>query len=173
MSTDLIAKIRENPASQRAWATWYKSVYPKVYYAAFRFVRGNTEAARDLASETFTRFLHYQAIERVASDQHAQSFLIKTCRNLAIDRGARPEEVTFDELDELETVQPTEESLGAALALDKMVQVLNPEERQLVEWIRAGLNIAEAAKKLGISYTAAGVRVHRIRHKLRETFGSK
>lgn len=169
MSSDLIARIRSHRDSGRSWSEWYKSAYPSVYFAAYRFSRGNVEAARDLTQETFTRFVQYEAIDRVTDEKHALSFLIRTCRNLAIDRNGRAREISLEDIPESELVAPVDVPARAALQIDDLLRLLTVEERQVIQWTREGFGIADIAKKLGISYTAAGVRLHRIRKRLQET----
>jgi RNA polymerase sigma factor (sigma-70 family) len=168
MTADLVLEIRKNTAAPKAWEAWYRQAYPRVYYVAFRFARGNAETARDLVQETFTRFLQYGAIHRVTSERHALSFLIKTCRNLAIDRTARAREISLEDIPEYELVAPVEEQVHTGADLEELLRVLPPEERQMLQWTRDGFSLAEIAKKLNISYTAAGVRLHRLRKRLQQ-----
>jgi RNA polymerase sigma factor (sigma-70 family) len=171
VSDDFIARIRRDPAREQGWADWYKSAYPRLYYVAFRLARGNADAARDLTQDSFARFLAYGAIDRVQSDQHALAFLIKTCRNLAINRGARAHEVSLDGAEELEAAPAPDAALDAALDLERLLQKLLPADRQLLEWARDGLSLSEIARNLGVSYTAAGVRLHRLKKQLRDACG--
>ena len=171
MSTDLVEAIRDSPRLERLWSAWYAATYPRVFYAAHRFARGNVEMARELAQDSFARFVQYGAIERVTNEKHALAFLIQTCRNLAIDRDGRAREVSLQDIPEYELVPIGEIPSGAALDLEEMLQVLRPEERQVIQWIRDGFSIADVARKLGISYTAAGVRLHRIRKRLQKEIG--
>jgi len=170
--TDRTQKLRENPTSQSRWAEWYKVIYPKLYYGAFRLSNGDVEAARDLAQEALARFLDYRGIERVTDDRHAVSFLIKTCRNLAIDRNARAHEIPLDELADIEAIEAPEQPIEPGLDLEKMLQSLEPQDRELMRWVREGLSVADIARRIGTSYSAVGVRLHRIRKALRESFGS-
>lgn len=171
MSKDLIEGIREHPADQHRWAEWYKAVYPRLYYVAFRLTNGNTDAARDLVQETFTRFLGYRAIERVSSDQHALSFLIRTCRNLAFDRSARVRQLPEGSPEELESIPGAEQPIEPALDFERILQTLGPQDRQLMQWAREGMSVSEIATRLGVTYSAAGVRLHRLRKRLRESHG--
>ena len=169
MSADLIAKIRTTPGSQRVWTAWYKSAYTKVYYAAYRFSYGNRDTARDLTQETFKRFIEYRAIDRVKDDKHALAFLIRTCRNLAIDRNVSVAEISLEGLPEAEFPAAPEANTQHAFALDQILPTLNAEDREIIEYLRNGLTVAEIAQKLKISYSAAGVRLHRMRKRLRES----
>jgi RNA polymerase sigma factor (sigma-70 family) len=171
MSADLIVQIREQPNSQRRWAAWYKRVYPNVYYAAFRLTNGNAEEARELTQETFTRFLEYRAIERVQGEQHALGYLIKTCRNLAIDRNARVREIRLESLIEADSIPAPERHIEESIDLDRALLELGGDDQMLTQWMREGISVSEIARRLGITYTAAGVRIHRLRKRLREAIG--
>jgi RNA polymerase sigma-70 factor (ECF subfamily) len=171
MSADLIERIRERPTDQHRWAAWYRSVYPKLYYVAFRLTNGDVAAARDLVQETFARFVTYRAIERVSNDRHALSFLSKTCRNLAFDGNARARQLPQESPEELESIAGAEQPMEPALDFDRMIRALEPQDRQLMQWAYEGLTISEIAAKLGVTYSAAGVRLHRVRKRLRESYG--
>lgn len=168
MSPDLVQRLRKRADSERLWEAWYKSTYPKLYFAAFRLANGNADVARDLTQETFTRFLEYRAIDRVENEQHALAYLIKTCRNLAIGRNAHAKAVPMEGLTEVEAMPAPEQSAGSIVDLDRAVDELDAADRELVRWMRDGLGVGEIAAKLGISYTAAGVRVHRLKKQLRK-----
>jgi RNA polymerase sigma factor (sigma-70 family) len=168
MSADLIQQLREHLDSERLWISWYQSAFPRVYFAAFRLSHGNADVARDLTQEAFTRFLEYRGIDRVENEQHAIAYLIKICRNLAIDRNHHAKLIPLEGLEPLEAMQPSELSLGSIVDLERAVDELDAGDRELTQWMRDGLGIAEIAEKLGISYTAAGVRAHRLRRRLRK-----
>jgi len=100
-------------------------IYPKLYYAAFRLSHGDVEAARDLAQEALARFLDYRGIERVTGDRHAVSFLIKTCRNLAIDHNARAHEIPLDELADIEAIEAPEQPVSRDLIWKRCCRASN------------------------------------------------
>lgn len=168
MSSDLIQQLRQRPHNERLWKAWYASAYPKLYFAAFRLANGNPDLARDLTQGTFTRFLEYRAIERVQSEQHAVAYLIKTCRNVAIDRNAQAKSIPLESLTEVESMPAPEQHEESVMDLQRAVDDLEDEDQDLVQWLRDGLSVGEVAKRLNASYTAAGVRIHRLRKRLRK-----
>src|SRR5687767_6230368 len=99
MSGDLIRRLRKSPGNEKLWSEWYKSVYPKVYYAAYRLTSGRAEAARDLTQETFSRFIEYRVLERVVDEARAAGYLIATCRNLAVDRNREAGRISLEGLE--------------------------------------------------------------------------
>lgn len=142
-------------------------MYPPLYYVAYRLARGNTENARDLTQETFERFLRYGALERIESDRHALAYLITTCRRVAFDRDSRTRRIPLNDIYEALHV-PIEDSTEATMDLQRILGQLALEDRQLLEWTSQGVELSEIATKLGLTYTAAGVRLHRLRKQLRE-----
>ena len=171
MSDDLIRQLRDRPADPKRWARWYRAAYPKVYYVAFRLAMGNVETARDLAQEAFARFLGYRAIERVENDEHALAFLIRTCRNLAADRATHTQRMPLAPLEESESLAESGSSIESKLDFEKVLREAKPEERQLLQWVGDGLSVAEIARHLGVTYTAAGVRLHRLKKRLQRDYG--
>jgi RNA polymerase sigma factor (sigma-70 family) len=167
MSVDFTKRIRDDPSKQRGWADWYRVMYTRVYYVAFRFARGDTETARDLVQETFARFIAYRAIRKVSNDRHAVLFLAKICRNVAINSHARNKEMISVGLDEILQL-PAEPLPVRQIEMDEMIAKLEPDERRIIGWVREGDRISEIAKRLGIAYSAAGVRIFRITQKLRK-----
>jgi len=166
--TDRTQELRGHPSSERLWTEWYKLVYPKLYYAAFRLANGNVVAAQDLAQESLARFLDYRAIERVTDDRHAVSFLIKTCRNLAIDLSARARDIPLQELGEMDAIEIPDPQ--PKIDLDRMLQTLEPQDRELMQWALEGVSLSDMARRMGSTYTAVGVRLHRIRQGLKKSF---
>jgi DNA-directed RNA polymerase specialized sigma24 family protein len=50
---------------------------------------------------------------------------------------------------------------------------LDPEDAQLLEMLLLGYKIGEVAATLGVSYSAAALRVHRLRHRLARLLGTR
>ena len=169
MNPDLVARIRAKPLAGDRWAAWYRSVYGKLFYFALRLSNGNRDMANDLVQETFARFISYRAIERVKNDRHAQSFLMKTCRNLAIDRDSRARDIVVVGLEDLEHL-PAEPSFLSEVEIEEILNKLEPAEQQILRWIQEGLTISEIARNLGIAYSAAGVRIFRITKRLKKAY---
>lgn len=168
---DLIERLRVAPGDQDLWSQWYKSVFPRIFYIAFRLSSGNRELARDLAQESFARFIDYRVLERVLDERHAMAFLARTCRNLVIDEFGRANLVNYISSEELEGLM-AEDDESSAYEWDwqAIESSIDHKELQLLQWLREGHKLADIATRLGISYTAAGVRVHRLKQQLRQFY---
>jgi RNA polymerase sigma factor (sigma-70 family) len=167
MTVDRTQEIRAHPSAEHAWAEWYKAQYGNVYFVAYRYAKGNPEIARELVQETFTRFIAYRCIDKVTTDRHALMFLMKICRNVAIDLHARKKDVVTVGLEHI-VEQPVEPSPVPEIEIDQALGMLEPEERRIMQWVRQGERVSDIAGKLGIAYSATGVRIFRITQKLRK-----
>jgi RNA polymerase sigma factor (sigma-70 family) len=168
MSADLIRQLRASPGNEKLWAAWYKAAYPKVYFAAHRFSNGRPDLARELVQETFSRFIEYRALERVVDESSAVAHLIVTCRNLAIDRNTEARLISLEGLEKADVIAAPDVPMDRAMDVERAVLELNQDDRDLVKWMRDGLSVSEIAARLEVSYSAAGVRVHRLRKRLRD-----
>ena len=61
--------------------------------------------------------------------------------------------------------------MGRSLDFERALRELNANDLALGTWIHDGFSVSEIAEKLGTTYTAAGVRVHRLKKRLREMLG--
>jgi RNA polymerase sigma factor (sigma-70 family) len=168
MSADLIRRLRASPGNENLWAAWYKAVYPKVYFAAHRFSNGRIDLARELVQETFSRFIEYRSLERVVDESSAAAHLIVTCRNLAIDHNSEVRLISLEGLEIAETIAAPDLPMERAVDVEQAVLELSAVDKSLVKWMRQGLTVSEIAEKLGVSYSAAAQRVHRLRRRLRD-----
>jgi RNA polymerase sigma factor (sigma-70 family) len=50
--------------------------------------------------------------------------------------------------------------------LSHVLEQLTSEERRIVDLLMAGLSVSQIAQELGTTYSAAGVRIHRLRQTL-------
>jgi RNA polymerase sigma factor (sigma-70 family) len=169
MSADLIARIRAKPLAPEPWAEWYRSVYGRLFYFALRHSNGNRDMASDLVQETFARFIAYRAIERVQDDRHALAFLLKTCRNVAVDRDARARDLVVVGMKDLENL-PAEPPFLSDIEIEQILGNLEPAEQQILRWIQDGQSISEIAQNLGIAYSAAGGRIFRLTKRLKKSY---
>jgi DNA-directed RNA polymerase specialized sigma24 family protein len=166
-----IEAIRRDPHDDEAWARFYDYFYMQV--AAALFMSGCArDDVPDVSQEVFRRFLEHSPWRTdwstLPDRPHLTNFLRKTARWLALDRhralGRRPRTDDAIELDQI----PAESIVDLSIPLDRVVAALNDEERRLLGMVIDGVPLASIAFELGISYQAAGVRVHRLRRRIQE-----
>jgi DNA-binding CsgD family transcriptional regulator len=55
--------------------------------------------------------------------------------------------------------------------LREVLKALSPGEQQLLRWALDGVSLAEMARRLGLTYSTTGVRLHRLKKHVRKMLG--
>lgn len=152
-----------------------RRTYVDTYTLAVRLT-GNEEDARDVVQEAYLRA--WKSIKRFRGDSQFSTWMYRITANAAstaVQKRRRQRTVTLDEVaepaDPRFEAQPdavAESALGLAELADA-VDELPPKLRSIVILKDVyGLSHEDIAEELGISVTAAKVRLHRGRKKLRD-----
>lgn len=170
--TDYTHDVRRKPKSETAWRNWCEFVYPRVYYAVYRMTSGDRERTADLTQGAIERFLRYEAVARVTTDADSIAYLVRTAERMNLDliRESIARRSMQEVIGRMMYEQSTSEAdeVSNTLDLDRLVRRLGKPDRQLIEWLRAGISVSQIAEILGISYSAAATRLHRAKARLRE-----
>jgi RNA polymerase sigma-70 factor (ECF subfamily) len=145
------------------------------YALALRLV-GNEHDARDVLQETYLRA--FRKLGKFRGDSAFRTWLHRITVNCSATLVAKRRRSAHDELDdELEVLETRSErdpetAAGTADDRERLVEALAdlPDQMRLVVVLRDVYDLAheEIARELGISQTAAKVRLHRARRRLRE-----
>lgn len=157
-----------------AFTDLVRATYDDTYSHALRLV-GNAEDASDVAQDTYLRA--FRAIARFRGESHVATWLYRITANSATSLLARRRRHACDPLDAgHETIDPRVEHDPSHMADvgDRHARVVDAIA-QLPERLRAALLLRDVhdlpydaiARELAISESAAKVRVHRARHRLR------
>jgi RNA polymerase sigma-70 factor (ECF subfamily) len=170
---DLVAAAREG--DRAAFEELVRATQADTYTLALRLT-GNTEDARDVVQETYLRA--FRGLERFRGDAQFTTWLYRITANCATNQlGKRSkhrhelldeESPVADERRENDPVDRTDLSLLRA-DLAEALRTLPPKLRAVVV-LRDIYDLPHEsiAAELGISETAAKVRLHRARKQLRE-----
>ena len=172
--TDLVAAARDG--DQQAFEELVRATYADTYTLAYRLT-GDEEDARDVVQETYLRA--WKGLKGFRGDAQFSTWLYRITANTAYTTVKRRRRHRADALDAMleepvETrieAQPEESATqSAALArLAAAVEQLPAKLRVLVVLKDVyGLSHEEIAEELGISVSAAKVRLHRGRKRLRD-----
>jgi RNA polymerase sigma factor (sigma-70 family) len=168
----MIRRVAAAPDDQAAWGELYDKLRPRVYYAAYRACRGLSDLAKDLVQAAFERLLRYADLSSFESDAQVAAYLSQIVWRLAVDerrRIADAESVDSRGL-ELQALVAHSSEVDAQLArsdLSVLAQDLPQTDQVLLGELLSGRTLTEIAERAGISYSAAAVRVHRLKDKLR------
>lgn len=177
MSADLVERCKAGDES--AWSQLVEATYREVYSLCLRILRDPDDAA-EATQDAYLKA--WRGLKGFRGDAQFSTWLYRVAANAAISkqRGRarrRSHEVDSDE--ELMARLPASPSASTEAQAQARLELVDVEValRGLPEHYRSavvlrdvyGLSIEEMAKQLKISETAAKVRVHRGRKKLKET----
>ena len=137
---------------------------------------GNEDDARDVLQETYLRA--FRSLRRFRGDSTFGTWLYRITVNCSATLVAKRRTTSHLELDddiqlaETRAERDPETAVGTADDRERLVEALAglPDQMRMVVVLRDVYDLphAEIAKELGISQTAAKVRLHRARRRLRE-----
>ncbi|MFO7589879.1 MAG: RNA polymerase sigma factor [Acidimicrobiia bacterium] len=170
---ELVVEARRGDRS--AFDELVRRTYVDTYTLAVRLT-GNEEDARDVVQETYLRA--WKSLKRFRGDAAFTTWLYRITANVSytlVDRRRRRRTSPIDDVPEqidIRVEARTEDLVGATLGLGELAESLDrlsPSLRSLVILKDVyGLSHEEIADDLGISVSAAKVRLHRGRKRLRE-----
>ncbi len=170
---DLVAAARDG--DREAFDELVRATYAETYTLALRLM-GNEEDARDVVQEAYLRA--FRGLKRFRGDAQFSTWMYRITANCAATHLGKRTRHRHDQLDDTDEVadarpgsDPELQSDAAALRvrLTTALECLPGKLRQVVV-LRDIYDLPHEAiaAELGISETAAKVRLHRARKKLRE-----
>lgn len=152
-----------------AWRILSDQTRPTAIAEAKRVLRGQAELADDVVQEAFLRIFQYCKFVDLTDVDAFLRYLKAVCRNAACDMlksvGQSPEQ---GELADSGVSEETPEHVVIAREiLDEFMNQLDQSDREMLHLSMEGYDLAEIADRLGLSYSNAGVRLHRSRERLR------
>ncbi len=170
---ELVAAARDG--DQRAFEELVRATYAETYTLAYRLT-GDEEDARDVVQESYMRA--YRGLKRFRGDAAFTTWLYRITANCAATQLGRRSRHRHDELDdetpladERPEIDPESQADAGALR-DRLQAALTelPPRLRAVVVLRDVYDLPHEAiaAELGISESAAKVRLHRARRKLRE-----
>ncbi|MDQ3661356.1 MAG: sigma-70 family RNA polymerase sigma factor [Actinomycetota bacterium] len=171
---ELLERCRKG--DEGAWAELVRATQREVYTLCLRILR-NPDDAADATQDAYVRA--WKGLKGFRGDASFTTWLYRVAANAAISKQRsrkrrREHEVTSDDemLALLPSGESTEDRAGVRAELETLEKALwaLPEHYRAAVVLRDvyGMSIDEIAGRLAISESAAKVRVHRARKKLKE-----
>jgi RNA polymerase sigma factor (sigma-70 family) len=175
---DALARLAVRRRDREAWETLYRVMRPFVYSVAYRRLRGSAALAEDATQEVFLRLVRSFPFGRLRKVDALRGYVWRVADNVALTYRRRllaHPTVPLD--DEREEVSAAEHPAGTDWIseveikelLNEIWQELSAADRRLLKMLLAGYSIKEVADAFAINYSAAAVRVWRLRAKLRKS----
>lgn len=174
ISADLVERCKEG--DERAWAELVEATHRDVYTLCLRIL-GNPHDAAEATQEAYLKA--WRGLSGFRGDAMFETWLYRVASNAALSkhrtrkrRQSYESGLQDDVLTELPAAGSVEATAGARIEVRALEAALArlPEQHRTAILLRDvyGMNIEEIAAQLGISQTAAKVRVHRARKRLKE-----
>jgi RNA polymerase sigma factor (sigma-70 family) len=176
-----LERLKLNGFDEEAWRLVYRKLWPFVFaVVSKRLGLSDRRAADDATQETFLRLLQSHPFARIPDSEALRAYVWRTADNVAKTLLRKTRAAAARERDAMETrgIEPSaaepdwEGALLARDVFDFAESVLEPKDRDLFRLHLEGAKLGEAARHLGLSYSNAAVRLHRIRLKIRSLLGS-
>ena len=166
---DTFQKLQRDPLNHALFSKWYRTEYPTFYFHALRLTRGDRPLAEELCQDAIVAFFTGGGLERVSEASEARAYIRRAIVNRYIDtlRKLWREDPLEAESDPVETAGPAE-SVAAVQLYEALFESLSQEDQLILAMLIAGESLTDIAEVAGLRYSAAGVRVHRIRNKIKE-----
>lgn len=174
VSSDVIERCRNG--DERAWGQLVEATYRDVYTLCLRIL-GDPQDAAEATQDAYLKA--WRGLSGFRGDALFETWLYRVASNSAISkhrsrrrRQSHEGGVRDEILTEIPATGSVEATAGARIEVRALEEALArlPEQHRTAVVLRDvyGMNIEEIAAQLGISETAAKVRVHRARKKLKE-----
>jgi RNA polymerase sigma factor (sigma-70 family) len=168
----ILARLAQNADDEGEWAALYRVLRPLVLSISLRMLSGAFEIAEDATQEVFIRLLRHKPFRRITDPAAFRGLVGRISQNVAIDYRRRllRESAARESVD----VEKIGIDMGPTVDVSNALRArLNAHEQQLLSLLLEGHTLAETAEALGITYGAAGVRVHRLRRHLETLLGQR
>ena len=121
----------------------------------------------------FVRLLQYSDFRPLTDPETFRAYLRTVCENASKDylqklRRRHESELSPEEAASLRSNLPSPLDAQALDQYERVLSQLKPKERNIIKWATDGFTIQEIADAEGLTYSNAGVQLHRIRRKIRE-----
>ena len=171
---ELVERCKQG--DERAWSQLVEATYRDVYTLCLRIL-GDPNDASEATQDAYLKA--WRGLRSFRGDAMFETWLYRVASNSALSkyrsrkrRQSRESGMQDDVLTALPASGSVEETAGARIEVQALEAALArlPEQHRTVIVLRDvyGMNIEEVAAQLGISETAAKVRVHRARKKLKD-----
>ena len=174
----IIKRLANDPVDEFAWGELYRQLWPFVFTVTYRRLRGTRALAEDAAQDVFLRLLRARPFRNFADERALRAYVRRVAENTANDYlrrvlGVQSVETALSDLERWHDevpAPPTEREGTVELRdlLDGARRSLPSVDGEILSLVIEGRNLSEIAKATGLSYANAGVRLHRLRKRLRK-----
>ena len=172
---ECLKRLARPKDDQEAWRQIYALLWPRVMSTTYRALGGLKDRAEDASQEVFFRLVRYADFGRVRTAEEFLGYVHVVCENVAADflrellhNTVSLEDGLSEEHEERLTPASPEQLVITAELSQRLEEALEPQERELLQLMSEGHKDGEIAERLGWGYAKTGVRIYRLRIKVRK-----
>jgi RNA polymerase sigma factor (sigma-70 family) len=169
------ARLLENPQDSQAWSTLVPELQGIMSQGISSFRRSSIDFA-EVTQEALIRVTEAVESKQIMDAAHLRSFAVVAARRIAVDcvrretlRSNTGKQMFATNAVEGYTING-EDAVIAKEVMARLLVSLTKPNQELLELFISGLGIDDIAQKLGISYGAAAVRLHRLKAQIQSSF---
>jgi RNA polymerase sigma-70 factor, ECF subfamily len=171
--TEIVDNLRRDPTNETAWSNLYLRLWPFMIAVAYRLLNGDRSAAEDVAQKAFLKVMRSRGLLGLEDEQAIRAFVGRATHNCAIDHWRRNRRIEFRgtslDVEPASAIDPRDESaLETADWLANLLSELSEMDRRILQMTIDGEGLSAIAEATGWTYSNVGVRLHRLRQKLRK-----
>ena len=176
--TLILGRLSENLDTERAWSELFVYLWPFVRAINFRLTHGDATRAEDATQDVFIKLAKYAHVADFTSANQFRAYVRIVCKNVVRTQHQTSATRALHEVEQ-DSVQsewtqrssvPMPDELIEASELEEVLleQLQDERDRLLFRLLIDGYSLPDIAERVGLSYANAGVRLHRLRGKLRK-----
>jgi RNA polymerase sigma factor (sigma-70 family) len=167
-----LANLSSDRTDEDAWRDLYRIMWPFVFAICYRYLGASRNESEDAAQEAFIRLAKYSDFAVFSDSTALHMYMRRVARNVCNDHvsatPARSSYLIGRHL--LGSAKNATANAEESVRINEIAQSLTASESELLHLLAGGSTINDARQRLGISYSAAAVRIHRLKQKLRKKF---
>ncbi len=139
-------------------------------YHALQLTGRNADRASDIVQEALALFVERKLYRQLPEDKGLKA-LLEITEEVWRDTSQWSAEAAEIPIADTAHIQAFVLPDDKGVELDLVIRSLRPDLKRMLELLRDGMSLREIAQDMHLSYSALGVRLHRLRKKLREQRG--
>lgn len=170
---EALFRLHADRTDASAWEAMYEIMWPLLLPVAFREVKGDSHLAQDAVQDAFLRMARYTTFTELGSAKSLRGYLTVVVRNAARDamsarRRAREQPLEIEDLAKLAACPSQHDAADLQAHLEHAIAGLAQSDQRVLMLAHNGMTVTAIAEALGLKYSAAALRLHRARQRLRK-----
>jgi RNA polymerase sigma factor (sigma-70 family) len=168
---DALRRLTGSPRDEDAWRLLHRSARPFVLALSYRLLHGASALAEDAVQEVFYRLTRYGDFGQFPNARAFKAYLRVMCRNVINDLLKGLLQAPENQLYYEQPLRVPDEHVG--ILFRELERSVSAQDRKLLEMLLEGWTTTEISAAFGIAYSAAAVRVHRLRQRIKTILAGK